>query len=119
MKGFVEEPNKGTLEYTGCNDGYVRSVSDSCPSQAVRPGSSFVTTVPPHQQHTIDAQFPHSNPPSSPMHSKGRGNWLLKPARIQDGQIRFSARWKVRFSDGGTYSFLLLFYMVVWLFEKG
>lgn len=21
MKGFVEEPNKGTLEYTGCNDG--------------------------------------------------------------------------------------------------
>ncbi|EKU22417.1 hypothetical protein NGA_0427600 [Nannochloropsis gaditana CCMP526] len=52
MRGFVEEPNKGTLEYTGCNDG------------------------------------------------KGKGNWLLKPARIANGQIRFSARWKVRFSDG-------------------
>lgn len=26
MKGFVEEPNKGTLTYEGCNDGcvYVR-----------------------------------------------------------------------------------------------
>lgn len=35
------------------------------------------------------------------VHSKGRGNWLLKPARIDNGQIRFSARWKVRFSDGG------------------
>lgn len=52
MRGFVEEPNKGTLEYMGCND------------------------------------------------SKGKGNWLLKPARIANGQIRFSARWKVRFSDG-------------------
>lgn len=35
--------------------------------------------------------------------SKGRGNWLLKPARIADGQIRFSARWKVRFADGGAW----------------
>lgn len=27
---------------------------------------------------------------------KGKGKWLLKPARIDRGQIRFSARWKVR-----------------------
>jgi len=53
MKGFVEEPNKGTLEYSGCDE------------------------------------------------QKGRGRWLLKPARIVDGQIQFSARWKVRFADGG------------------
>lgn len=41
------------------------------------------------------------NTTRTPLYSKGRGNWLLKPARIANGEIRFSARWKVRFSDGG------------------
>lgn len=31
--------------------------------------------------------------------SKGRGRWLLKPARIENGTIRFSARWKINFAD--------------------
>jgi hypothetical protein len=32
--------------------------------------------------------------------SKGRGPWLLKPQRISQGQIRFSARWKIKFASG-------------------
>lgn len=35
MKGFVEEPNKGTLEYTGCNNRYIRNCNHRSPTRAV------------------------------------------------------------------------------------
>uniref|UniRef100_A0A7S2Y0F9 Lipocalin/cytosolic fatty-acid binding domain-containing protein n=1 Tax=Fibrocapsa japonica TaxID=94617 RepID=A0A7S2Y0F9_9STRA len=33
---------------------------------------------------------------------KGSGKWLLKPIRIQEGKVLYSARWKLKFTDGTT-----------------
>jgi hypothetical protein len=35
MKGFVEEPNKGTLEYQGCNDGCVASYTSATVTRSI------------------------------------------------------------------------------------
>ncbi|CAM9150730.1 unnamed protein product [Heterosigma akashiwo] len=32
----------------------------------------------------------------------GKGNWLVKPGRVSNGQIILSARWKIKFNDGTT-----------------
>ena len=33
---------------------------------------------------------------------RGRGTWFQKPARLTDGQVTWSARWKLKFGSGET-----------------
>ena len=85
--GFVEEPNKGTLEYTGCNDSKGKGEEE----EGGRAGGREEARREKGRRdgHVLILTFTLLSPTFSDF---SLGNWLLKPARIANGQIRFSAR---------------------------
>ena len=106
FQGFVDEPLKGKLVYKRVPKySSPTAPSSFSSSTVVQPSlsSSLPATI---SETNNNVQFKNINNDndndSNEILVTGKGNWLLKPARIVNGQIQFSARWKVKYTDGTT-----------------
>lgn len=113
FQGFVDEPLKGKLVYKRVPKYSSSTASTSFASSSVAQASSTSAVLKVTEGKNnieITSNNKNNNDDKDKDNDKdinenivtGKGNWLLKPARIVNGQIQFSARWKVKYTDGTT-----------------